>query len=51
MMICPNLKCRKVLRVPGEYRGQFVKCHYCDITFEVPLAKEQKPAAGPPGQT
>ena len=36
MMICPNLKCRKVLRVPGQFRGRHVKCHYCQITFEVP---------------
>lgn len=39
MMICPNLKCRKVLRVPAQFRGQHVKCHYCQITFEVPASK------------
>lgn len=39
MMICPNLKCRKILRVPGQLRGQHVKCHYCQITFEVPHQK------------
>lgn len=39
MMICPNLKCRKTLRVPAKFRGQHVKCHYCQITFEVPIVK------------
>ena len=39
MMICPNLKCRKVLQVPGRYRGQQVKCHHCGTTFAVPAAK------------
>lgn len=46
MMICPNLKCRKVLRVPGQFRGQHVRCHYCQTTFEVPAIKQpNKPAA------
>jgi hypothetical protein len=39
MMICPNLKCRKVLQVPAKYRGQQVKCHYCNSLFAVPMAK------------
>ena len=41
VMICPNLKCRRVLQVPGKYRGQHVKCRYCGLTFAVPLAKAQ----------
>jgi hypothetical protein len=40
MMICPNLKCRKMLRVPGQFRGQHVKCRYCQITFEVPIVRK-----------
>ncbi len=39
MMICPNLKCRKVLQVPEKYRGQQVKCHYCNSLFMVPHTK------------
>jgi len=49
MLICPNLKCRKVLRVPAQYRGQCVKCHYCGTTLEVPLAQGEK-KTGSPGQ-
>lgn len=37
MMICPNLKCRKVLQVQEKYRGKQVKCHYCNTLFMVPL--------------
>lgn len=48
MMICPNLKCRKVLQVPGKLRGQHVRCHYCGMTFCVPLAKENPAANGKP---
>jgi hypothetical protein len=39
MMICPNLKCRKVLQVPDQYRGLQVRCHYCNMTFAVPTGK------------
>ncbi len=43
-MICPNLKCRKVLQVPEKYRGQHVKCRFCGLTFMVPQVKaETKP--------
>lgn len=45
MVICPNLKCRKILRVPEQYRGQRVKCHYCGTTFEVPLSSGEKGAS------
>ena len=41
MMICPNLKCRKVLQVSGRFRGRQVKCHYCGTTFSVPAAKTE----------
>jgi LSD1 subclass zinc finger protein len=37
-MICPNLKCRKILSVPDEVRGKQVKCQYCQTTFRVPSA-------------
>ncbi len=45
MMLCPSLKCRKVLRVPAACRGKHVRCKFCKITFEVPLSKpkEDKP--------
>jgi hypothetical protein len=35
-MICPNLRCRKILSVPDEVRGKLVKCQYCQTTFRVP---------------
>jgi hypothetical protein len=44
VMICPNLKCRRVLQVPAKYRGQHVKCRYCGLTFAVPLARVQLPS-------
>lgn len=46
MMICPNLRCRKVLQVPGRFRGQQVKCHYCTTTFSVPAPKHDQKGEG-----
>jgi LSD1 subclass zinc finger protein len=43
-MICPNLKCRKILSVPDEVRGKQVKCQFCQTTFRVPTSAP-KPAA------
>jgi hypothetical protein len=45
VMICPNLKCRRVLQVPSKFRGQHVKCRYCSLTFAVPhLRLDTRPA-------
>ena len=43
-LICPNLKCRKILAVPDELRGKAVKCQYCQTVLRVP--EGQKVAAG-----
>ena len=47
MMICPNLKCRRVLQVPDKYRGQIVRCRYCQTTFSVPTTSQKKRPAEP----
>jgi hypothetical protein len=38
-LICPNLRCRKILSVPEEVRGKLVKCQYCQTMFRVPEMK------------
>lgn len=35
-IICPNLRCRKVLSVPDEARGKQVKCQFCQSALRVP---------------
>jgi len=45
-LICPNLRCRKILAVPDEVRGKLVKCQHCQTLFRVPDAKHQPVAAG-----
>ena len=35
-MMCPNLRCRKILMVPGVARGRRVRCSYCGMTIMVP---------------
>ena len=39
-LICPSLKCRKLLTVPDDVRGKMVKCQYCQTTFRVPDVKK-----------
>ena len=48
-IVCPNLKCRKILSVPDELRGKSVKCQHCQTVLRVPdvntpPAKPAKPA-------
>ena len=35
-LICPNLRCRKMLAVPDDVRGKLVKCQHCQTMFRVP---------------
>lgn len=48
-LICPNLRCRKILSVPEEVRGKLVKCQHCDTMFRVPEAKAKPLAAAGAG--
>lgn len=43
-IICPNLRCRKILSVPDEIRGKLVKCQHCQANFRVPEGKKPTPA-------
>jgi hypothetical protein len=48
-LICPNLRCRRILAVPEEMRGKLVKCQHCQQSFRVPLSKVTASAVvGPP---
>ena len=38
-LMCPNIKCRKILSVPDEARGKVVTCSHCQTSLRVPLAK------------
>lgn len=46
-LICPNLKCRKILSAPDEARGKLVKCQYCQMSFRVPERGKPAPSATP----
>jgi hypothetical protein len=45
-LLCPNLKCRKILQVPDEVRGKLVKCQYCQTMLRVPAPKNAGFVAG-----
>ncbi len=47
-LICPNLRCRKILSVPDEVRGKLVKCQHCQTTFRVPENKRLVTAGAAP---
>ena len=36
-LMCPNLRCRKVLRVPQESRGKLIRCQNCHALLRVPV--------------
>lgn len=38
-LICPNLRCRKMLIVPDDMRGKVVKCSTCNTMLKVPAGK------------
>lgn len=44
-LICPNLKCRKLLTVPEEVRGKLVRCQHCQKQFRVPESKQSASGA------
>lgn len=46
-LICPNLKCRKILSVPDSARGKKVRCRGCGMRVQVPV-KESVPVAPTP---
>jgi len=47
-LICPNLRCRKILSVPDDVRGKVVKCQMCQNTFRVPAASVRAALAKEP---
>ena len=38
-LMCPNLRCRKILMVADGARGSRVRCAYCGTHFVVPKQK------------
>ena len=47
-IICPNLKCRTILSVPGSARGKSVRCRSCGTRVSVPNVKSMQPKAVKP---
>jgi hypothetical protein len=45
-VICPNLRCRRVLSVPDDVRGKMVKCQQCQTSLRVPMLPQKSHAAG-----
>jgi len=45
-LICPNLRCRKILSVPDDARGKLVRCQHCKTMFRVPDTKREAVGAG-----
>ena len=43
-VICPSLRCRKILTLGDDVRGTLVKCRYCDMEFRVPANRRKEPA-------
>ena len=41
-VICPSLRCRKILTVADEARGALVTCRYCNMQFRVPQVRRRE---------
>jgi len=51
-VVCPSLRCRKILTLGDEVRGTNVTCRYCQMQFRVPelrRAADARRAAGVAG--
>jgi LSD1 subclass zinc finger protein len=44
-IMCPNLKCRRILAVPAKARGKNVRCSGCGAFVQVPNGTPVKPSA------
>ena len=45
-LMCPNLKCRRILSVPQSARGKAVRCSHCGANIRVPESTApRQPAA------
>jgi hypothetical protein len=44
-LMCPNLRCRKLIRVPEASRGKIVRCLNCQCMLRIPPARLADPAA------
>ncbi len=40
-IMCPNLRCRKILMIPDSMRGSRVRCSYCGMVLRVPKSSER----------
>ncbi len=49
-VMCPNLKCRRILAVPVTARGKAVRCRGCGAHVKIP-DKAIPPAAPKPAET
>ena len=48
-VICPSLRCRKILELPDNVRGRTVTCRYCSMEFRVPQIRRRPLDADRPG--
>jgi len=43
-LVCPNLKCRRILVVPENTRGKAIRCSACGTAIRVPDSRPAAPA-------
>ena len=50
-VICPSLRCRKILTLGDEVRGTNVSCRYCQMQFRVPQIRRAAETPRPTATT
>jgi hypothetical protein len=46
-VICPSLRCRKILTLDEGVKGKLVTCRYCSMEFRVPAPRKTPLAPEP----
>ncbi len=47
-ILCPNLKCMRILKVPETTRGLRVRCGFCGQVLVVPKTTSSSPETAAP---
>lgn len=40
-IMCPNLRCQRILGVPEHARGKLIRCRSCSCNIRVPEVQDQ----------
>ena len=48
-VMCPNLRCQRILAVPVRVRGEIVRCRGCNTNIRIPRASAARSSGSQTG--